>query len=129
MSGASIAETLEVWAASLREVKPRMRPLFTQERAAASAGLFFDGLPGEERGRSGGGAAGDPGPWRRRAIPGRSGRDAEGLRDMVRAYVVERLAEANAVLVADVTGFLKRGEASCGAARQDTGSWVCSHRA
>ena len=27
MSGASIEETLELWAASLREVKARMRPL------------------------------------------------------------------------------------------------------
>ena len=46
MSGASIEETLELWAASLREVKARMRPLFTQERVAASAGLFLDGLLG-----------------------------------------------------------------------------------
>src|SRR5215216_6261580 len=49
MSGASIEGTLELWAASLREVKARMRPLFTQERVAASAGLFLDGLLGEER--------------------------------------------------------------------------------
>ena len=52
MSGASIEETLELWAASLREVKARMRPLFTQERVAASAGLFLDGP-------AGGGAAQD----------------------------------------------------------------------
>src|SRR3954447_26758331 len=53
MSGASIEETLELWAASLREVKARMRPLFTQERVAASAGLFLDGLLGEERRKTG----------------------------------------------------------------------------
>jgi hypothetical protein len=29
MSGVSIEETLELWASSLREVKARMRPLFT----------------------------------------------------------------------------------------------------
>jgi hypothetical protein len=39
MSGASIEETLELWAASLRDVKTRMRPLFTKERVATSAGL------------------------------------------------------------------------------------------
>ena len=44
MSGASVEETLKLWAASLREVKARMRPLFTQDRVAASAGLFLDGL-------------------------------------------------------------------------------------
>src|SRR3954451_20200072 len=31
-----------------------MRPLFTQERVAASAGLFLDGLLGEERRKMGG---------------------------------------------------------------------------
>ena len=44
MSGASIETTLELWASSLREAKQRIRPLFTQDRVAASAGLFLDGL-------------------------------------------------------------------------------------
>jgi SRSO17 transposase len=125
MSGASIEETLELWAASLRQVKARMRPLFTQERVAASAGLFLDGLLGEERRKTGwmrAEAAGDPGPWRQQAILGRGRWDADALRDIVREYAVERLAEADAVLVVDETGFLKQGKASCGVARQYTGS-------
>jgi hypothetical protein len=40
MTGISIETTLELWASSLRAVKARMAPLFTQERVAASAGLF-----------------------------------------------------------------------------------------
>jgi hypothetical protein len=36
MAYAGIETTLELWASSLREVKARMRPLFTQERVAAS---------------------------------------------------------------------------------------------
>src|SRR6186713_307853 len=125
MSGASIEETLELWAASLREVKVRMRPLFTQERVAASAGVFLDGLLGQERRKTGwmrAEAAGDPGPWRQQAILGRGRRDADALRDIVRAYVVEHLADEAAVLVIDETGFLKQGKASCGVARQYTGS-------
>jgi hypothetical protein len=47
MSGALIETTLELWAASLRHIKARMRPLFTQARVAASAGLFLDGLLGD----------------------------------------------------------------------------------
>src|SRR5512142_2611352 len=125
MSGVSIEETLERWAASLREVKARMRPLFTQERVAALAGLFLDGLLGEERRKTGwmrAEAAGDPGPWRRQAILGRGRWDADALRDIARAHVVERLAEPTAVPVVEETGFLKQGKASRGVARQYTGS-------
>jgi len=125
MSGASIEETLELWAASLREVKARMRPLFTQERVAASAGLFLDGLLGQEGRKTGwmrAEAAGDPGPWRQQAILGRGRWDADALRDLVREYALEHLAADDAVLVVDETGFLKQGKASCGVARQYTGS-------
>jgi SRSO17 transposase len=47
---------------------------------------------------------------------------ADALRDVVRDYVIQHLADANAVLVTDETGFLKQGEASCELARQYTGS-------
>ena len=125
MTGASIETTLELWASSLREVKGRMRGLFTQERVAASANLFLDGLLGNERRKTGwmrAEAAGDPGPWRQQAILGRGRWDADGLRDIVREYVALNLATDDAVLVIDETGFLKQGKASCGVARQYTGS-------
>ena len=125
MAGASIEATLELWASSLRDVKARLRPLFTQERVAASAGLFLDGLLGEERRKTGwmrAEAAGDPGPWRQQAILGRGRWDADALRDIVRDYALETLADDDAVLVIDETGFLKQGKASCGVARQYTGS-------
>src|SRR5665647_2514996 len=125
MRGTSIETTLELWASSLREIKARMRPLFTQERVAGSAGLFLDGLLGDERRKTGwmrAEAAGDPGPWRQQAILGRGRWDADGLRDIVREYVIENLATDDAVLVIDETGFLKQGKASCGVARQYTGS-------
>jgi SRSO17 transposase len=44
------------------------------------------------------------------------------LRDIVRDYALETLADEDAVLVIDETGFLKQGNASCGVARQYTGS-------
>lgn len=125
MSGASIETTLELWASSLRDVKARMRPLFGDIRVATSANQFLDGLLSEERRKSGwmrAEAAGDPGPWRQQAVVGRSQWDAEALVAIVRDYVVENLADPDAVLVIDETGFLKQGKASCGVGRQYTGS-------
>jgi SRSO17 transposase len=92
---------------------------------AASAGLFLDGLLGPERRKTGwmrAEAAGDPGPWRQQAILGRGRWEADALRDLVRDYALETLADAGAVLVLDETGFLKQGRSSCGVARQYTGS-------
>src|SRR5450631_2733501 len=125
MTGASIETTLELWASSLRNIKSRIGPLFTQHRVAASAGLLLDGLLGDERRKTGwmrAEAAGDPGPWRQQAILGRGRWDAEALRDIVRDYALETLADKDAVLVIDETGFLKQGKASCGVGRQYTGS-------
>src|ERR1700712_4542793 len=122
---ASIEATLALWAASLREIKQRIRPLFKQERVARNAGLVLEGLLGDEQRKTGwmrAEAAGDPGPWRQQAILGRMDWDADALRDIVRDYVIEHLADDDAVLVIDETGFLKQGKASCGVARQYTGS-------
>jgi SRSO17 transposase len=121
MAGGSIETTLERLALSLRDVKGRIRPLFTQERVARSAGDFLDGLLGNEPRKTGwmrAEAAGDPGPWRQQAILGRGRWNADALRD----YALETLSDPDAVLVIDETGFLKQGKASCGVARQYTGS-------
>jgi SRSO17 transposase len=125
MAFGSVEATLELWASSLRDVKGRIRPVFSQERMATSAGLFLDALLGPERRKTGwmrAEAAGDPGPWRQQALLGRATWDADALRDVVRDYAIETLAEPDAVLVVDETGFLKQGKASCGVARQYTGS-------
>src|SRR5260370_35059707 len=122
---ASIEETLALLAASLREIKKRIRPLFTQERVATNAGLFLEGLLGDEQRKTGwmrAEAAGDPCPWRQQAILGRRDWDADALRDIVRDYVIENLADDDAVLVIDETGFLKQGKASSGVSRQYTRS-------
>jgi SRSO17 transposase len=48
--------------------------------------------------------------------------DVEGVRDDVRAYVVEMLGEPDGVLIADETGFLKKGTRSAGVQRQYSGT-------
>src|SRR5947207_1184033 len=125
MPAASLETTLELWSTTLRQAKHRIRPLFAAPSVAASANAFLDGLRGPERRETGwmrAEAAGDPGPWRQQAILGRGRWEADALRDLVREYALETLADAEAVLVLDEAGSLKQGKSSCGVARQYTGS-------
>jgi SRSO17 transposase len=48
--------------------------------------------------------------------------DADGLRDEVRAYAMEHFADERAVLIADPTGFAKKGRKSAGVQRQYSGT-------
>ena len=49
-------------------------------------------------------------------------RDADKVRDDLRSYVLEHLADRGGVFVADETGFLKKGTKSVGAQRQYSGT-------
>jgi len=56
------------------------------------------------------------------------------VRDQIRSYALEELSSADAVLIVDETGFLKKGRYSAGVERQYSGTagriensrWVCS---
>ena len=113
MSGMAVEDLLELWSAELRGTKDRLRSLFTHPSVAASAAAFLDTLLGPERRKTGwmrAEAVGDRGPWRQQAVLGRSHWEADTLRDVVREYALETLAEADAVLLFDETGFLKQGK-------------------
>ena len=125
MSGVAVEDLLGLWSAELREAKARLSPLFLRGATAESATAFLDSLLGPERRKTGwmrAEAAGDQGPWRQQAVLGRVAWDADALRDVVRDYALAALAEPDATLVIDETGFLKQGKASCGVGRQYTGS-------
>jgi SRSO17 transposase len=117
IGGASVEDALTLWASLLREAKQRIGPLFTQKRVAISAGQFLDGLLGNEPRKTGwmrAEAAGDQGPWRQQAILGRGRWDADALRDIVREYALETLADEDAVLVIDETGFFEAARRHAG---------------
>jgi SRSO17 transposase len=125
MSGVAIEDLLELWSGELRKAKARLNWMIGHPSVVASAAAFLDTLLGPERRKTGwmrAEAVGDVGPWRQQAVLGRSHWDADALRDVVRDYALETLAEGDAVLVIDETGFLKQGTASCGVGRQYTGS-------
>ena len=74
--------------------------MFTQERVAVSAGLFLDGLLGNERRKTGwmrAEAAGDPGPWRQQAILGCGRWDADTSRDIAGGLTELEVGQAIAV--------------------------------
>jgi SRSO17 transposase len=107
-----------------RQFEGDVAPMTDDLCAARSEENFPEGLLSEERRKTGwmrAEAAGDPGPWRQQAILGRGQWDADALRDIVRDYVLEALAD-DAVLVVDERGVLKQGKASFGVGRQYTGS-------
>jgi SRSO17 transposase len=67
-------------------------------------------------------AAGATTPYAIQHLLGRAVWDADAVRDEVRAYVVEHVGAADAVLVIDETGFLQKGDQSVGVQRQSAGT-------
>ncbi len=67
-------------------------------------------------------AAGDRTPDATQDFLRRMRWDADGVRDDLRAYVVEQLGDPEAVLVLDETGFVKKGTKSVGVQRQYSGT-------
>jgi SRSO17 transposase len=66
--------------------------------------------------------AGDGTPHRMQRLLGEAVWDADNVRDDVRGYVVDELGDAEAVLILDDTGDLKKGTATVGTQRQYTGT-------
>lgn len=66
--------------------------------------------------------AGDSSPFGVQHLLGRARWDADAVRDDLRAYVVEHLADPDGVLILDETGFIKKGDKSAGVARQYSGT-------
>jgi SRSO17 transposase len=66
--------------------------------------------------------AGDASPDGMQHLLARAVWDHDGVRDDVRAYVVEHLGDPQAVLVVDETGDLKKGARTVGVQRQYTGT-------
>ncbi len=66
--------------------------------------------------------AGDSSPDGMQHLLARAVWDADAVRDDLRDYVVEHLADPGAVLVVDETGDLKKGEHAVGVQRQYTGA-------
>jgi len=99
--------------------------LFGRAEPRRQAGLYLEGLLSAVERKNGWQLAehlGDARPWRTQRLLSHVQWDEEAARDLCRAYVVESLADREAVLIVDETGFLKKGTKSAGVARQYSGT-------
>jgi SRSO17 transposase len=113
------------WAQGLDELAQRIAPRFRRVEPRRRAVAYLKGLLAPVERKNGwqlAEAAGDSAPDGMQDFLARMLWDAEGVRDDLRAYVVEHLGDTGAVLVLDETGFLKKGTKSAGVQRQYSGT-------
>ncbi len=113
------------WAGSLDAVLERIAPRFARAEPRRRAAAYLHGLLAPVERKNGwqlAEAAGDATPDGVQDFLSRAQWDADAVRDDLQAYVVEHLGDADAVLVLDETGFLKKGAKSAGVQRQYSGT-------
>lgn len=116
---------VQVWNVYWAQVERRIGPVFTRSDARERAMSYLAGLlsPAERKNSwQLAEMSGDPNPYGFQHLLGRADWDADVLRDKLRIYVTDYLAEPDAVGVIDETGFLKKGRHSAGVARQYSGT-------
>jgi SRSO17 transposase len=113
------------WARGLDALAARIAPRFLRVEPRRRAAAYLKGLlaPVERKnGRQLAEALGDRTPDGVQDFLARMRWDADSVRDDLRAYVVEHLGDADAVLMLDETGFVKKGTHSVGVQRQYSGT-------
>jgi SRSO17 transposase len=113
------------WARGFDELTERILPRFRRVEPRRRAVAYLKGLLAPVERKNGwqlAEAAGDSTPDGMQDFLARMLWDADLVRDDLRAYVVDHLGDAGAVLVLDETGFLKKGTKSVGVQRQYSGT-------
>src|SRR5215217_1200704 len=113
------------WAGEFEALTSRLSPRFARREPRQRAVAYLRGLLSPIQRKNGwqlAEAAGDRTPDGVQDFLARMRWDADLVRDDLRAYVVEHLGDEQAVLVLDETGFLKKGDKSCGVQRQYSGT-------
>jgi len=114
------------WSRALGTLHERLGHRFARSEARERVKRYLVGLLGRVERKNGwqiAEAIGERDPQGVQRLLNSARWDAEAVRDDLREYVVEHLAdEETGVLIVDETGFLKKGEKSVGVARQYTGT-------
>jgi SRSO17 transposase len=123
--GAVVRADLDVWGSELEGVLARIRPLFYRTESTKHAEQYFRGLLSPIERKNGWTIAeyvGESEPKALQRLLNLSPWDAEALLDVNRGYAIEHLADPCGILVADPTGFAKKGTQSVGVQRQYSGT-------
>ena len=121
-------EDAERWAAGLEGVIERIGARFGRVEPRRRALAYLRGLLSPVERKNGwqlAEAAGDRTPDGVQDFLARVHWDADLVRDDLRAYLAEQLGDDQAVPVLDETGFIKKGDKSCGVQRQYSGTAGC----
>ena len=113
------------WKRELLRSHDRIAGLFARSEARERSLSYLQGLLSHCERKNGWQLAewmGEAAPYRVQHLLDRARWDADAARDALRDYVLEELSSPEAVLIADETGFLKKGKHSVGVKRQDTGT-------
>ena len=116
---------MQAWAAGLAQVHARIAPRFARSDPRQRVLAYLDGLlaPVERKNAwTLAERAGETSPDGMQRLLAGADWDADAVRDDLRGYVADHLADPGGVLVVDETGFLKKGPKSAGVARQYSGT-------
>jgi SRSO17 transposase len=116
---------VQVWNVYWAQIERRIGSVFARSDARTRAMAYLAGLlsPAERKNSwQLAEISGDPNPYGFQHLLGRADWDPDILRDRLRTYVTDYLADPDAVGVIDETGFLKKGTHSAGVARQYSGT-------
>lgn len=113
------------WEQDLESLAQQIAPRFARPQARQRALDYLRGLLSPVERKNGWQLAeqlGHSTPSRMQHLLGRAVWDADAVRDDLVRYALEHLSDPEGVLVIDETGFLKKGDKSCGVARQYSGT-------
>ena len=118
-------EDLRSWADRLEEVQERLAPYFERAEPRQRAMAYIRGLVSTIERKNGwqlAELAGEATPDGMQRLLNTAHWDADQVRDDLQEYILTHLADPEAVLVVDETGFVKKGTKSAGVAAQYTGT-------
>jgi SRSO17 transposase len=123
--GAVTRADLDAWRSDLDGLLERISPLFYRTESKKHAAQYLRGLLsplGRKNGWTIAEHVGEANPTALQRFLNLTPWDADALLELNRGYAMEHLADPDAILVADPTGFAKKGIKSVGVQRQYSGT-------